>query len=40
MSDESQAMEFAGFQVLAVHRERSNVKITFAEDLAYDIEKS
>ena len=39
MSDESQAMEFAGFQVLAVPGERSNVKITFAEDLAYDIGK-
>jgi len=39
MSDESQAMEFAGFQVQAVPGERSNVKITFTEDLAYDIGK-
>ena len=33
MSDESQAMEYAGFKLLAVPGERSNIKITYADDL-------
>ena len=33
LSDESQAMEHAGFKVLAAPGERSNIKITYAEDL-------
>jgi 2-C-methyl-D-erythritol 4-phosphate cytidylyltransferase/2-C-methyl-D-erythritol 2,4-cyclodiphosphate synthase len=35
MSDESQAMEYAGFKLLAVPGERSNIKITYADDLAH-----
>ena len=34
LSDESQAMEHAGFKVLAAPGERSNIKITYFEDLA------
>ena len=34
MSDESQAMEHAGFKVLAAPGETSNIKITYSEDLA------
>ena len=34
LSDESQAMEHAGFKVLASPGERSNIKITYFEDLA------
>ena len=37
MSDESQAMENAGFKVLAVPGERSNIKITYFEDLTHHI---
>ena len=37
MSDESQAMEHAGFKVLAVPGERSNIKITYFEDLTHHI---
>jgi 2-C-methyl-D-erythritol 4-phosphate cytidylyltransferase/2-C-methyl-D-erythritol 2,4-cyclodiphosphate synthase len=35
MTDESQAMEYAGFKILAVPGERSNIKITYADDLAH-----
>ena len=35
MSDESQAMEYAGFKLLAVPGERSNIKITYADDLVH-----
>ncbi len=34
LSDESQAMEHAGFKVLTAPGERSNIKITYIEDLA------
>ena len=37
LSDESQAMERAGFKVLAVPGERSNIKITYFEDLTHHI---
>lgn len=33
LSDETQAMEKAGFNVLAIPGERSNLKITFADDI-------
>jgi len=39
MSDESQAMEYAGFKVLAAPGEISNIKITYVEDLANHIGK-
>ena len=35
MSDESQAMEHAGFKLLAVPGDRSNIKITYADDLTH-----
>ena len=34
MSDESQVMEHAGFKLLAAPGERSNIKITFSDDIA------
>jgi len=34
MSDESQVMEHAGFKLLAAPGERSNIKITFIDDIA------
>ena len=34
MSDESQVMEHAGFKILAASGERSNIKITFTDDIA------
>ena len=34
MSDESQVMEHAGFKLLAVPGERSNIKITYTDDIA------
>ena len=34
MSDESQVMEHAGFKILAAPGERSNIKITFTDDIA------
>ena len=34
MSDESQVMENAGFKLLAVPGERSNIKITYTDDIA------
>ena len=37
MSDESQAMEYAGFKLLAVPGERSNFKITYIDDLTNHI---
>ena len=37
MSDESQAMEHAGFKLLAVPGERSNIKITYIDDLTNHI---
>ena len=37
MSDESQAMEYAGFKILALPGERSNVKITYNDDIARHI---
>tara|TARA_B100000287_G_C20668478_1_gene792597 strand:+ start:1186 stop:2337 length:1152 start_codon:yes stop_codon:yes gene_type:complete len=37
-SDETQAMENAGFKVLAVPGERSNLKITFVDDIPNKIE--
>jgi len=39
MSDESQAMEYAGFKVLAAPGEVSNIKITYVEDIANHIGK-
>ena len=38
MSDESQAMEHAGFKLLAVAGDRSNIKITYIDDLTHHIE--
>ena len=37
MSDESQAMEHAGFKLLAAPGERSNIKITYIDDLTNHI---
>ncbi len=37
MSDESQAMDYAGFKVLAVPGERSNIKITYTDDIPNQI---
>jgi 2-C-methyl-D-erythritol 4-phosphate cytidylyltransferase/2-C-methyl-D-erythritol 2,4-cyclodiphosphate synthase len=37
MSDESQAMEHAGFKLLAVPGDRSNIKITYTDDLMHHI---
>ncbi len=37
MSDESQAMDHAGFKLLAVPGERSNIKITYNEDIPNQI---
>ena len=39
MSDESQAMEHAGFKLLAAPGERSNIKITYIDDLIEGILK-
>tara|TARA_Y100001970_G_scaffold133161_1_gene164235 strand:+ start:24565 stop:25719 length:1155 start_codon:yes stop_codon:yes gene_type:complete len=39
LSDESQAMEHGGFKVLVSPGERSNIKITYVEDLANHFEK-
>ena len=39
MSDESQAMEHAGFKLLAVPGDRSNIKITYADDLTHHIRR-
>ena len=38
MSDESQAMEHAGFKLLAAPGDRSNIKITYIDDLTNHIE--
>ena len=38
MSDESQAMEHAGFKLLAATGDRSNIKITYIDDLTNHIE--
>ena len=38
MSDESQAMEHAGFKLLAATGDRSNIKITYIDDLTHHIE--
>ena len=37
MSDESQAMDYAGFKLLAVPGERSNIKITYTDDIPNQI---
>ena len=37
MSDESQAMEHSGFKLLAATGDRSNIKITYTDDLTYHI---
>ena len=37
MSDESQAMDHAGFKLLAVPGERSNIKITYTDDIPNQI---
>ena len=37
MSDESQAMEHSGFKLLAVQGDRSNIKITYTDDLIHHI---
>ena len=37
MSDESQAMERAGFKLLAAPGDKSNIKITYANDLTHHI---
>ena len=34
MSDESQVMEHAGFKLLAAPGERSNIKITYTDDIS------
>jgi 2-C-methyl-D-erythritol 4-phosphate cytidylyltransferase/2-C-methyl-D-erythritol 2,4-cyclodiphosphate synthase len=39
LSDESQAMEHAGFKLLAVPGDRSNIKITYADDLTRHIRR-
>ncbi len=39
MSDESQAMERAGFKVLAAPGDKSNIKITYANDLTHHIRR-
>ena len=39
MSDESQAMEHAGFKLLAVPGDRSNIKITYTDDLTRHIRR-
>ncbi len=39
MSDESQAMERAGFKLLAAPGDRSNIKITYADDLTHQIRR-
>jgi 2-C-methyl-D-erythritol 4-phosphate cytidylyltransferase/2-C-methyl-D-erythritol 2,4-cyclodiphosphate synthase len=39
MSDESQAMEHAGFKLLAAPGDRSNMKITYADDLTHHIRR-
>jgi 2-C-methyl-D-erythritol 4-phosphate cytidylyltransferase/2-C-methyl-D-erythritol 2,4-cyclodiphosphate synthase len=38
LSDETQAMEKAGFKVLAIPGERSNLKITFSDDMPDHVE--
>ena len=38
LSDETQAMEKAGFKVLAIPGERTNLKITFTDDMPNNIE--
>jgi len=37
MSDESEAMDYAGFKLLAVPGERSNIKITYTDDIPNQI---
>ena len=39
MSDESQAMELAGFKLLAAPGDKSNIKITYANDLTHHIRR-
>ena len=39
MSDESQAMEHAGFKLLAAPGDTSNIKITYADDLTHHIRR-
>ena len=39
MSDESQAMEHSGFKLLAATGDRSNIKITYTDDLTHHIER-
>ena len=39
-TDESQAMERAGFRVKEIHGERSNLKITYADDLPINVDNN